>query len=292
MRMRGVDLSLVNALRRVVIAEVPTMAIEMVHVEENTSVLAGEFLAHRLGLVPLKSSDVSNFERLGECPHTEGRVCDKCAVTFTLHAKNDSTDSNMIVTSNDLHVVSLATSVTPYVEDVDKPILLAKLRGGQAIKLEAHAIKGTGKEHAKWSPVSCAVFKPRVEIALDEQRITRELTFGQQLGLVETCPVNIFSKSETPHDESATGRCIITVGDMQQCIFCESCTEYCDDNKFPDIVHISTADDDFSFFIETTGALTPKETMLSAFDVLEKKLNTFKSNLEDAYRKFEEESTK
>ena len=35
-------------------------------------------------------------------------------------------------------------------------IVIAKLRPGQTIEMELHAIKGVGKEHAKWSPVgSC-----------------------------------------------------------------------------------------------------------------------------------------
>lgn len=32
-------------------------------------------------------------------------------------------------------------------------ILLAKLRPGQEIEMELHAVKGVGKDHAKWSPV-------------------------------------------------------------------------------------------------------------------------------------------
>lgn len=45
-------------------------------------------------------------------------------------------------------------------------ILLAKMRPGQCIELEAHCVKGIGAEHAKWSPVATAWYRlhPEVEI--------------------------------------------------------------------------------------------------------------------------------
>lgn len=49
----GIDAPLANALRRIMMAEVPTMAIEMVTIFQNTSIIADEVLAHRLGLIPI-----------------------------------------------------------------------------------------------------------------------------------------------------------------------------------------------------------------------------------------------
>ena len=57
----GVDASFASALRRVLIAEVPTMAIEYVFIKDNTSVIPDEVLSHRLGLVPLRA-DPRNYE--------------------------------------------------------------------------------------------------------------------------------------------------------------------------------------------------------------------------------------
>jgi len=50
---KGIDSPIANALRRIMIAEVPTMAIEKVILEQNTSVLPDEVLCHRLGLIPI-----------------------------------------------------------------------------------------------------------------------------------------------------------------------------------------------------------------------------------------------
>ena len=55
--LKNTDVSTANALRRVMIAEVPTIAIDLVEFENTTTGLNDEFLAHRLGLVPLVSEE-------------------------------------------------------------------------------------------------------------------------------------------------------------------------------------------------------------------------------------------
>ncbi len=77
------DLAVANALRRIMISEVPTMTIDLVEVKENTSALHDEFLAHRLGLVPLVSEHIDSFLTSEECACA--KMCQKCSVHFKMH---------------------------------------------------------------------------------------------------------------------------------------------------------------------------------------------------------------
>ncbi|KAM3503065.1 hypothetical protein MY11210_008848 [Beauveria gryllotalpidicola] len=153
------NLSFANALRRVIQAEVPTVAIDLVEIEINTSVLADEFIAHRLGLIPLDSKDVDelNYSRDCDCE----QYCEQCSITLTLHAKC-TTDENMKVYARDLIVDGRhATSIgTPMITDPDGVgCLLAKLRRDQELRLKCVAKKGIAKEHAKWMPTSAVGFE-------------------------------------------------------------------------------------------------------------------------------------
>lgn len=50
----GINAAIANAFRRILIAEVPTLAIETIYFTNNTSVIQDEVLAQRLGLIPLR----------------------------------------------------------------------------------------------------------------------------------------------------------------------------------------------------------------------------------------------
>lgn len=155
--LRNTDLAIANSIRRVCIAEVPTLAIDSVHVEKNSSVLHDEFIAHRLGLIPLNSEDVGNFNFFRECTCEAG--CEKCQVEFSLDVTCDA--ERMDVTTE--HLFSAHDKVKPVTttesNEKELPILICKLRKGQRLKLRAFAKKSIGKEHAKWIPTTVIAFE-------------------------------------------------------------------------------------------------------------------------------------
>jgi DNA-directed RNA polymerase subunit D len=148
LQLEGVDRSYANAVRRFCISEVPSMAIDDVVILENSSVLYDEILAHRLGMVPIKT-DLDRYNLPDECDCGNPLGCHKCRVLFVLDAKGKEKVST--VTSGDL--VSEDREVRP----VSETIPLVKLAFGQSVKLEAYARLGRGKEHAKWQPCTVAV---------------------------------------------------------------------------------------------------------------------------------------
>tara|TARA_Y100000034_G_scaffold87224_1_gene104572 strand:- start:7148 stop:7756 length:609 start_codon:yes stop_codon:yes gene_type:complete len=128
-----------NALRRIMVSEVPVLAIDDVTIFENGSSLYDEVIGHRLGLIPIKT-DLKTFKLPSECT-CKGKGCPKCQVSFTLVKKGPGT-----VYSGDLKPSDPKTTV------VDDNIPITKLNEGQKIKIEAIAMLGQGKEHAKWQP--------------------------------------------------------------------------------------------------------------------------------------------
>lgn len=105
------DLTVANALRRIIIAEVPTMAIEIVEIAENTSVLHDEYIAHRCGLIPLLSIDADKYNYYDECPCKQGN-CEMCTVVFDLDVLNLRPD-NYDVTTNDIVPLKKELTIVP-----------------------------------------------------------------------------------------------------------------------------------------------------------------------------------
>jgi DNA-directed RNA polymerase subunit D len=147
-QLEGIDRSYANAVRRFCISEVPSMAIDDVVILENSSVLYDEILAHRLGMVPIKT-DLERYVLPEKCDCGSPLGCNKCRVLLVL----DATGAEKVSTVHSGDLVSEDREIRPTSETI--PIV--KLARGQSVKLEAYARLGRGKEHAKWQPCTVAV---------------------------------------------------------------------------------------------------------------------------------------
>ncbi|KAJ2893584.1 RNA polymerase ii subunit 3 [Zalerion maritima] len=193
-----VDLAFANSVRRIVLAEVPTIAIDLVEVSENTSVCADEFLAHRLGLIPLNSRDVEklNYSRDCDCE----AHCELCSVTLHLNAKC-TTEDTMKVYARDLVPEQSEQSVSdglglPVITDPEgQGVLIAKLRQGQEIRLRCVAKKGIAKEHAKWCPTSAVGFE------YDPHNKLHHLDLWYENNAEEEWPKSKYAEWEDPPQE-------------------------------------------------------------------------------------------
>ncbi|HLC50542.1 MAG TPA: DNA-directed RNA polymerase subunit D, partial [Candidatus Nanoarchaeia archaeon] len=145
----------VNTLRRLVIDEVPTMAVEEVDFSKNSSILYDEMIAHRLGLTPLKT-DLKSYNLPDKCK-CEGKGCNRCQLKLVLKSAKIGTVYASELKSKD-----------PAVKPVHPEMPIVKLIKGQSLELEATAVLGRGRQHAKWSPGHVYYkYKPIVEITGD-----------------------------------------------------------------------------------------------------------------------------
>lgn len=133
----GIKPAFAGELRRIMVSEVPTMAIEWVDFHANDSVLWDEIVAHRLGLIPL-TFDPKFFNFKDEC-QCEGKGCTRCQVAFALKKTGPC-----MVYSGDLKTTD------DRVKPVFDKIPIVELMEGQELELEAFAELGLGKNHAKW----------------------------------------------------------------------------------------------------------------------------------------------
>jgi DNA-directed RNA polymerase subunit L len=176
----GAHVSMLNALRRVVLGEVTTQAISLCRIERNTSLLCDEMVARRLSLIPIRSSamirkpdfvpkhapssSLSKEEHLESDDDLRTHFCIDSDLkplnrqAAPMRSQRTVTNLDMLAKShdpNDVRVNILShDSKGALVEDAEAAIPITILRPGQSLVVKAWLSRGCGNEHARFSAVS------------------------------------------------------------------------------------------------------------------------------------------
>lgn len=244
--LKGTNVGFVNALRRLVLESVPTLAVEDIVFKRNDSVLYDEIIANRLGLVPLVT-DLKSYVLQSQCD-CEGEGCAQCSVSFTL-----AKEGPCIVYSGDMKFAD------PAVKPVHDNIPIVKLLEGQDIEMEGVAVLGRGREHVKWSPGHC---------------FHRNMSKIEIKGDVEE-PEKVAAKFPGDVVKVKSGKLVVDEDRLPHYTLA-----YLGD-ELGDNIKISVKDDEFVFEIETWKQLQIKEIMQKAFGEMDYSLDEFSKQLKE-----------
>jgi DNA-directed RNA polymerase subunit D len=158
-KLKGVPLQYANALRRICLNGIPIFAIDTIDIIENSSVLPDEGLAHRLGLIPIKT-DLGRFNEPAKCDCKSETGCSNCKVMLVLDS--GAADGPKTIFTDEL------TSEDDSIKPISDKIPIVQLATGQRVKMECYARLGRGREHAKWNSSNIATL---VETNKEDERI-------------------------------------------------------------------------------------------------------------------------
>lgn len=146
---------------------------------------------------------------------------------------------------------------------VNAEVVLVKLGRNQELKFSARARKGIGKEHSKWSPVAVATFQYEPEVRLNDREMER-LDERSKKEFADSCPTKVYAYDE--HSRT------VTVEDALRCMYCQECVGKAESLRRPNLVSIAPKPGRFIFSVEGTGALNVDQVVLTALEVLYRKL--------------------
>lgn len=238
----GSSIGYVNSLRRVFMNDVPTMAIDNIEFNQNTGALYDEMVAHRIGLIALKT-DLKSYN----LPQEGAEESAATHLKLTLKEAGPKT-----VYASDLK------SKDPKVVPVFPETPIIKLMENQEIELIATACLGFGRDHAKHSAgLVSYYFKPIIKVNNKSSKLK---------DFVDKYPSQIVKKGQIEADKIDSPELI------------DACKDVCDDVVKIEYPEVQT---DFIFTIESWGQLTPKEIVEEGINQYDLKLDEFNKLLKE-----------
>lgn len=235
--------SIANTLRRIIISKIPTMAIHEIQIYENNTVFPDEYIAHRLGLIPLMV-DPRHFSYLNK----EEEENFNNVLNFKLDKTHHDTADVMVLKSDDITFVPIDGQ-----EHFDvhfKPdVMICKMAPGNEIRMTLKATKGTGESHAKWSPVSLCSYRLMPRIVLEKD------FYGEEAIELQSC----FSPGVI---EIINGKAVVSNPRLDM-----MSREALRHDKFKDSVKILRESGWFCFTIETVW-MDPTEVLKMGLETL------------------------
>ncbi|MFX1523981.1 MAG: DNA-directed RNA polymerase subunit D [Promethearchaeota archaeon] len=255
--MEDVSIEMANAIRRIILSEIPVMAIDEVIVLKNDSPLYDEIIAHRLGMIPL-TTDLDTYKLPQDCD-CGGYGCPLCQVSLTCEVVN-TTNAPVEVYSGDLK------SNDPNIIPVDSKIPIVKIDKNDQLILEAYAILGKSKEHVKWQAVSNIFYRFYPKIDFDSSKCAK---CPDKCIVSRMCPEKLYDFSD--------GKIPKLVDDYwKTCTLCKSCELDCVENA----IEVSYKDNTYIFYIESDGVLPFNVILKNAFKIFIEKIDEFVEKLE------------
>ncbi|KAH7123963.1 DNA-directed RNA polymerase-like proteines I and III subunit RPAC1 [Dendryphion nanum] len=304
----GIDTAVANAFRRIIISEIPTLAIEDVFIFQNTSIIQDEVLAHRLGLIPLCADrNGLNWMKWYNKPTDDSQNAPgpsdyNCAIMHLKikcewqegglqRATQGETDPDKLFVNHSIYAKELSWSpigkqAEMFAEDqpvraVTPGILIAKMRPGQEIELMMHAFKGIGQDHAKFSPVGTASYRllPTIDIIEpilggDAKKFIR--CFPQHV--VEVEPVTADAVEKDPRLAGHEGDVYAVVRNPYRDTVSRECLRHA---EFKDKVKLGRVRDHFIFNIESTGQWDSDDLFVESVKMLKVKCQRIRRGLDE-----------
>jgi len=188
----NIHIGLANGIRRILISDIPTMAIDFATIISNTGCLHDNMIAQRIGLIPFISKNATKFNYYWD--NKDNKLSE---VKYQLNVTNKS-DNILEVSSNDLKIIN-DSDLTGYQKNVynsvkpinmEYPIIITKLAKGQSLHFTCSVRKGISKEHAKFQPTSSVGYEI---ISNDTFRFTLESIGSLSPQLIVEQALDIFS---------------------------------------------------------------------------------------------------